>query len=265
MEIIPMDDSVMQFYDQLAGAYHLIFADWRQAGRWQGDVLSRVISRHMGAQPLSVLDCSCGIGAQTIGLAERGYRVHGTDISAAAVERARQEATLAGVPITFGVADLRILDAQVDGTFDVVMSCDNALPHLLSVDDVRLAVHNMRAKLGDGGLFLASVRDYDALVAERSRSTLPRVFDDADGRRVAFQVWDWLDDGRTYTVTQFILCKKKEGAWETNSYATRYRALLRHELDQILGDEGFADVTWLMPDESRYYQPIVTAYKRRRA
>ncbi len=255
-----MDDSAMQFYDQLAGAYHLIFADWRQAIRRQGDVLSQVISRHMGARPLSVLDCSCGIGTQAIGLAERGYRVHGTDISAAAVERARQEAKLAGVAVTFGVVDLRALDTQVDGMFDVVMSCDNALPHLLSVEDVRLAVHNMRTKLRNGGLFLASIRDYDALVAEKPRSTLPRVFDDADGRRVVFQVWDWLDNDPMYTVTQFILRERQDG-WETNDYATRYRALSRHELDEVLGDEGFDDVTWLMPDESGYYQPIVTARK----
>ncbi len=260
-----MDDSVMQFYDQLAGAYHLIFADWRQAIRRQGDVLDGIIRRQLDGAPLSVLDCSCGIGTQAIGLAEHGYRVHGTDISPAAVERARREAERAGVAITFGVADLRTLDTQVDGVFDVVISCDNALPHLLSTDDVRLAVHNMRAKLRDGGLFLVSVRDYDALVAERPRSTVPRVFDDADGRRVAFQVWDWLDDGLAYTVTQFILREKKEGAWETNSYTTRYRALSRRELDDVLSDEGFDDVTWLMPDESRYYQPIVTAYKRRRA
>jgi len=259
-----VDGSVMQFYDQLAGAYHLIFADWRQAIRWQGGVLDGIIRHQLDGAHLSVLDCSCGIGTQVIGLAERGYRVHGTDISPAAVERARQEAELTGAPITFGVADLRTLDTQVDGIFDIVMSCDNALPHLLSADDVRLAVHNMRAKLRDGGLFLASIRDYDALVAEKPRSTLPRVFDDADGGRVAFQVWDWLDDGLTYTVTQFILREKKEGAWETNSYATRYRALSRRELNGILGDEGFSDVTWLMPDESGYYQPIVTAYKRRR-
>ena len=91
-----MDDSVMQFYDQLAGAYHLIFADWRQAVRRQGGVLDGLRRRQLDGAPLSVLVCSCGIGTQTIGLAERGYRVHGTDISPAAVKRARQEAGRAG-------------------------------------------------------------------------------------------------------------------------------------------------------------------------
>jgi glycine/sarcosine N-methyltransferase len=251
----------MQFYDQLAGDYHLIFADWHKAIKWQGDVLGGIIRRRVDGAPISVLDCSCGIGTQAIGLAERGYRVHATDISPVAVERARREAAAAGVAITFGVADLCTLDRQVNGVFDVAISCDNALPHLLSREDLRLAVHNMRAKLRDRGLFLASVRDYDALMVERPRSTAPRVFDDADGRRVVFQVWDWPDNGPTYTVTQFIL-HERQGGWVTNSYATRYRALPRRELDEILDDEGFTDVTWLMPDESGYYQPIVTAHRR---
>ncbi len=47
----------------------------------------------------------------------------------------------------FEVADVRDLSA-VTGDFDVVLSCDNALPHLL--DDVGLltALRSMRRKLG---------------------------------------------------------------------------------------------------------------------
>jgi len=128
LETMLMDDSVTQFYDQLANAYHVISADWHEAIQRQGGVLDGIIRRRIHGASLSVLDCSCGIGTQAIGLAKRGYRVHATDISPAAVERARREAEAAGVEITCGVADLRILDAQVDGTFAIVMSCDNALP-----------------------------------------------------------------------------------------------------------------------------------------
>jgi glycine/sarcosine N-methyltransferase len=57
-----MQDSVVQFYDDLADDYHLIFADWRASIGWQGEVLERLIRQQMGPGPLSVLDCSCGIG-----------------------------------------------------------------------------------------------------------------------------------------------------------------------------------------------------------
>src|SRR3954454_2871983 len=109
-----MADSVAGFYDGLAAEYHLLFADWDASVGRQGEILDRLIVGELGQGPHRVLDCSCGIGTQAIGLALRGHGVHGTDISPAAVERAQREATRLGVTLATGVADLRALDA-VDG------------------------------------------------------------------------------------------------------------------------------------------------------
>jgi glycine/sarcosine N-methyltransferase len=129
--------SVRDFYDGLAAEYHLVYGDdWDVAVEEQGAALDRLIrALHGGAA--DVLDCSCGIGTQAIGLARRGYRVSGTDISGRSIERPRTEAARLGAHVAFGVADFRELD-EVDGTFDVVISCDNALPHLL--DDADLSM-----------------------------------------------------------------------------------------------------------------------------
>jgi glycine/sarcosine N-methyltransferase len=255
-----MDDSVAQFYDDLADDYHLLFADWKASRAWQAEVLDRIIREHLGPGPRSVLDCSCGIGTQAIGLAARGFAVHAADISAAAVARAEREAAAAGVSLTTSVADIRTLDRQVPGEFDIVLSCDNALPHLSNPADLLLATRSMWSKTAPDGLLLASIRDYDRLLAERPRSELPRIFDDPNGRRIVFQVWDWGDD-RTYTLNLFIVSQLAEG-WQTVHRATGYRALLREELSAVLREAGFSEVRWLMPDESGYYQPIVTARKR---
>jgi 2-polyprenyl-3-methyl-5-hydroxy-6-metoxy-1,4-benzoquinol methylase len=123
-----MDDPVARFYDDLAGDYHLFFDDWRTSVLWQGEVLDKVIQGQLGRGGLSVLDCACGIGTQAIGLAGRGYRVHTTDISPTAVERAGKESVSFGVPLTTATADLRTLASQVPGAFDVVLACDNAYP-----------------------------------------------------------------------------------------------------------------------------------------
>jgi glycine/sarcosine N-methyltransferase len=37
------------------------------------------------------------------------------------------------------------------------------------------------------------------------------------------------------------------------------RVVLRTELADILQEAGFRDVFWYMPEDSGYYQPIVTA------
>jgi glycine/sarcosine N-methyltransferase len=256
-----MDDSVARFYDDLAEHQHLVFADWEASLVWQADVLERVIRAQLGPAARSVLDCSCGIGTQAIGLAGRGFAVHATDISRAAVARAAREAAARGVPLTTGVADLRALDREVGGTFDVVLSCDNALPHLMTDADLHQALRAMWTKTAPDGLLLASIRDYDRILAERPRAELPRVFDDPEGRRIVFQVWDWDADSRSYTLSLFIL-RQNGDAWHTIHHATRYRALPRHELTAALQAAGFSDVRWLMPEAGGYYQPLVTARRR---
>ena len=252
-----MTDSVTRFYDGLADEYHLLFADWDASVRRQGAILDRLIAGRLGPPPHRVLDCACGIGTQAIGLAALGYRVHGTDISPAAVARAQREAARLGVSLTTAVADLRALDA-VKGSFDVVLACDNAVPHLLTDEGLRQAALGMRAKLREDGLLVVSIRDYDALTAEKPRTELPRVFDRPDGRQIAFQVWDWDETSPTYTVHQNVV-REDGGTWRTHQEATVYRALRRAELAEIVRAAGLREVGWHLPDETGYYQPILTA------
>jgi 2-polyprenyl-3-methyl-5-hydroxy-6-metoxy-1,4-benzoquinol methylase len=281
-------DSVAAFYNGLADEYHLLFADWDASVRRQGEILDRLIAASFphpptpeavphppapspasgrggddstsvaGRSPRRVLDCSCGIGTQAIGLALKGYAVHGTDLSPAAVARAQREAARLGVTLTTDVADLRALDAIREGGFDVVLSCDNAIPHLLSDDDLRRAAEGMAAKLRPGGLLVVSIRDYDDLISRKPRADLPRVFDRPEGRQIAFQVWDWSDTTPTYTVHQFIT-REAAGGWETHHESTVYRALRRTELSEIVRAAGLHDIRWHLPAKSGYYQPILTA------
>ncbi|MBM7568818.1 class I SAM-dependent methyltransferase [Paenibacillus sacheonensis] len=257
-----MNESVLDFYDELTEDYHLLFADWKRAVTWQGDVLSRIIEARLGgareAAALSLLDCSCGIGTQAIGLAQHGFRVTGTDLSPVSIARARREAASFGVDIPFGMADFRTLAQDVAGEFDVVLSADNAVPHLLTDEDLALAARNMHAKVTAGGLLLLTMRDYDMLAQEKPGASQPRTFD--NGKRIVFQVWDWADDAKTYRVNHFIL-QETDGHWSTKHSQTRYRALLRDELSHALRTVGFSEIEWLMPEESGYYQPVVTARK----
>lgn len=252
-------DDIVTFYDQLAVDYHRIYADWRnEAVPRQGRVLDRLIQAELGAGSWRVLDCTCGIGTQALGLALLGRQVRASDISPAAVERAAGEAVALGVSLATSVADVRRLDEQVAGTFDVVLSCDNSLPHLLTADDVRLAVAQMAGKLRPGGLLLIGIRDYDRLLAERPTATLPQFHHDADSRTVYFQVWDWAPDGEQYNMHLFIL-RETTGEWQTNHHRARYRALRRAELEDALAAAGLQDIRWHEPEQTGHHQPLVTA------
>lgn len=278
-----MESTVLQFYDQLAGEYHLMFADWTEEVTRQGETLARIIQSHLGEANLgtpmpSVLDCACGIGTQAIGLAKQGYRVHATDLSPGAVARARQEASAFGVNLTFDVVDFRALANKVSDTFDIVLCGDNSLSHLQEDDELYLAACQMRARLKPGGLLLASIRDYDRLLnptdagtadpglpgqrgtqmQQKPRGTMPQVFDDKDGRRIVFQIWDWADDGRSYAIHQYFVHETQAGI-QTTHHVSRFRALQRHELSAILTRAGFADIQWQLPAQSGFYQPLVSA------
>lgn len=247
---------IQHFYDHFAHDYHLIFADWRASVARQGEILDHFIRRYVSAQ--TILDCSCGIGTQAIGLAARGYAVHATDLSPTAVRRAEEEAQNFDVTLTFGVADMRRLGENVLGTFDVVLSFDNSWAHLVTDDDLNAAAKSMASKLNPGGLLMVSIRDYDALAVERPSHTDPAIYDDPAGKRIFFQVWDWSADGRSYTLHHTILHQLND-EWKVTHGVTLLRALQRAEVSAALEAAGLVDARWHMPEESGFYQPIITA------
>ena len=67
------DPTPAGFYDELAADYHLIFADWDAAIAWEAGIVTGLL-RDLGLTAGAVLDASCGIGTQAIGLAQAGSR-----------------------------------------------------------------------------------------------------------------------------------------------------------------------------------------------
>jgi SAM-dependent methyltransferase len=78
--------------------------------------------RFAGIQPgQKVLDVGCGTGVVTITAARAGAVATGLDLTPALLEKARQNAELAGVPIEFHEGDVEALPFK-DAAFDVVLS-----------------------------------------------------------------------------------------------------------------------------------------------
>jgi len=258
-DVIPASASVADFYDAFAGEYHLVYGDqWEAAVERQADALDRLIRGVHTGDPVGVLDCSCGIGTQAIGLALRGYRVVGTDISARSVERARIEAARCGAEVAFDVADFRDL-SSIDGLFDVVISCDNAIPHLQSDLEIVSAFRAMRSKLRPDGVLMVSVRDYDSAMIERPPLGPPLLVPGTP-RRLLLRLHDWdAPDSPFYTV-RFIVLTETASGWTAEEHSTRYRAVGRAALTTAAADAGFADIAWLDSDAAAWHQPVMTAH-----
>lgn len=252
--------SAKEFYDSITDYYHMFYFDWYKAMTRHANVIDSLIKDKLqsNVNEISILDCSCGIGTQAIGLSKLGYEVVGTDISENEIIRARKEAQKCGLDMHFLEADFRQLEKAIDNTFDVVLTFDNALPHMLTIEDMKKALNSMYDRITSGGIFMASIRDYDELIKEKPKNSSPYIHNYEDGRKIILQVWDWHES--LYYFDQYIIEHKGEKVSTFHAKAT-YRAVQRDEISNIMNDVGFNNIRWLMPGETGFYQPIVIGEK----
>jgi len=93
------------------------------AGRqvWSGRPNAVLVDVVGPLAPGTALDLGCAEGGDAVWLAGRGWRVTGADVSATALERARQHAAAAGVEVDLQRHDLT--RSLPDGVFDLVSAC----------------------------------------------------------------------------------------------------------------------------------------------
>lgn len=71
---------IASYYNQLASFYRYLFTDWKKSVVWHAEVLDSVIREFFDPHVHAILDAACGTGTQSIGLAQLGYQVVGSDI-----------------------------------------------------------------------------------------------------------------------------------------------------------------------------------------
>ncbi len=240
------------FYDELAPFYHLVYPDWEASVRRQADDLDAILRDEWGRRDLEILDVACGIGTQALGLAALGYRVTGSDLSAAAVQRARRESGRRGLTIDLSVADMRALPADFRGRFDVVIACDNAVPHLLSDAELLRAFGQMFACVRPGGGCLLTVRDYDR--EERAGVQVKPYGVRVEGgvRYLVFQVWEF--HGEVYDLAMYFVEDRGGPGCTTRVLRSQYYAVGTGKLLSLLEQAGFRDVRRI---DDRFYQPVL--------
>jgi len=84
--------------------------------------------------PCRVLDVGCGTGTNARWLAERGFEVHGVDLSPRAIEMAKAKCDAAGLRIPFTALDF-LHDDVPGGPFDLVF--DRGVFHVFDEADDR--------------------------------------------------------------------------------------------------------------------------------
>jgi SAM-dependent methyltransferase len=161
-------------------------ADWdarygeRDGLMWSGRPNGRLVAEVEALPPGRALDVGCGEGADAVWLARRGWAVTAIDISAVAVERAREAGERAGAGVEWICGDA--LQAGLPTrSFDLVSLQYPALPKAGGDAAVRALLDAVRP----GGLLLAVYHDLDDAHREHmaSRGLDPAAFVGADDLR----------------------------------------------------------------------------------
>ena len=180
-----------------------------------------------------------------------------SDISDGELAEANKRAEKNGVNILFKHADFCSLSDVFSEKFDIVIAMDNALPHMLTIEALEAAVRSITDQIKAGGIFVASIRDYDSLLSTKPPYSPPYIHKTNNGQRVSFQTWVW--SGDNYQLTQYII--DDEESLQISKFVCEYRATRREELTNLLMSNGCRQVLWKFPEETGFYQPIVVAMK----
>lgn len=245
------------FYNKLAPFYHLIYGDWDAAIERQATQLQSIIQNHWGEQVQSILDVSCGIGTQAIALASKDYQVTASDLSPKEIERAKQEAQQRHLNIDFSVCDMREVYDHHQAQFDLVISCDNSLPHLLDDQEILTALRQLYACTRAGGGCLITLRDYDKEPRGTGIVKPYGIREEAGKRYLVFQVWDFV--GEIYDLAMYFIEEDQQSdSAQTHVMRSRYYAISPNHLIQLMLEAGYISVVRL---DDQFFQPVLVGSK----
>ena len=152
-------------------------ADWdhRYGGdrMWSGNPNGTLVNEAQSLDPARALDVGAGEGGDALWLAEQGWTVTASDISARALARVAAEARRRGAAVECRHADANALDPFEAEAFDLVSAQYASIPR--TPDD--RAVRNLLNAVAPGGTLLVVGHDLEPMRAPVDTRAHSRLFD----------------------------------------------------------------------------------------
>ena len=142
-------------YSKLYKYYDLLSASQDEIDR-KNHFTDRILSQH---KVKTVLDFTCGTGAQLFGLTTLGYQVTGVDLSPFLLKIAREKSQQKKLGVELIEGDVR--ETQV-GSFDAAITIFNAIGHLTKTDFEK-GIRNIHENLVIGGVYVFDIFNLNAM------------------------------------------------------------------------------------------------------
>ncbi len=250
--------AIATLYDDIAAIYADYYEDYNEAIRKQGADLAKVIQTQGIYNNAKILDCSCGIGTQAIGLALEGFNVSGCDISPGSIKKAEENAKSKFVDIPFKTVDMRFLSKIYNERFSVVLSCGNSIAHLLTDEDLKFFFESVKKTIEPGGIFLVALTDHEKNIREEGVFYDPHVKEADDFRTVNFQLWKWIVKGLVYICDDYTVLDYGKNQ-KIKKVSATFRIWHKKVLFSKAEEYGFSNCQWLLPQETGHHNPIFIA------
>lgn len=168
----------MTVFDHYACYYDLLYRDKDYSA--EAEYIVKLIGEH-APDARNVLEMGCGTGAHAALLAAKGYLVHGIDMSANMLARAKERrsqlsAELAG-RLSFAQGDVR--SYRSDERFDVVLSLFHVFSYQTTNEDLAAAFATAATHLKLGGVMIVDFWYGPAVLSQQPETRVKRLEDDA--------------------------------------------------------------------------------------
>ena len=157
----------------------------------------------------------------------------------------------AGVPRHRGMVPI-LLGSRPPTRIDLVIACDNAVPHLLTDEELVAAFGQFLACTRPGGGCLITVRDYDREERAGVQVKPYGVRDEGGVRYLLWQVWEFR--GPVYDLAMYFVADRGGSDCTARVMRSRYYAVGTDKLMELMRQAGFVQVERI---DGRFYQPVL--------
>lgn len=219
----------IDWYD-LPRYYDLVFDEGTELEATFLEWVAGTYGRGLAQSKRRVLEPACGSGRLVVAMAERGWKVTGTDLSQPMLEHATERLKECGQKARLVHADMA--SAQPKGKYDLAHCLVSTFKYLSSEKAAAAHLNHVADSLAPGGVYVLGLHlsDYKSTKMERERWIV-----ESQGTHVVCNIQTWPPDRakRTervrsrLTVTEGSSIRRTETNWHFRTYdAAQLRRLL---------------------------------------
>jgi SAM-dependent methyltransferase len=223
-----------QCFDDYSEYYDLIYRDKDYRG--EADYVAGLLAKH-GCAGGDILELGCGTGRHAALLREKGYRLHGVDLSPRMIEIARENRKDG---LEFELGDVR--SYRAGKTFDAVVSLFHIASYQTGNDDFNAYLETAWRHLKPGGIFVFDFWYGPAVLSLKPELRVKRVENEKlKVIRIAEPVWH--ENSNVIDVNyEIIIFGKQDSSYSVLKEIHPMRFYFLPELELALKGVGYSGI-----------------------